>query len=87
MVEYNIEKLGGNTYLSRERKLLFEIKKRKVKNYIYIRWTRALSTISRASPKLRKYVFTIQNMESGRHSTYIYLKINSEFHARKNPKQ
>ena len=35
MVEYNIEKFGGNTYLSRERKLLFKIKKRKVKT-IYI---------------------------------------------------
>ena len=28
-----------------------------------------------------------QNMESGRHSIYSYLKTNSGFHARKNPKQ
>ena len=28
-----------------------------------------------------------QNMESGRHSIQLYLKINSEFHTRKNPKQ
>ena len=37
--------------------------------------------------KLRKYVFTIQNMETVCHSISIYLKINSGFHARKNPKQ
>ena len=28
-----------------------------------------------------------QNLESGCHSIFIYLKINSGFHARKNPKQ
>ena len=53
----------------------------------YIRWTRVLSTISRASLKLRKYVFIIQNMESGRHSIYIWKEIPSGFHTRKNPKQ
>ena len=52
-------------YLSREkRKLLLEIKKKEVKTKRllkitrYIRWPRALSTISRASLTLRKYVFT-----------------------------
>ena len=47
----------------------------------YIRWTRALSTVSRTSLKLRKH--EKQNMKRGCHSIYIYLKINSGFHTQK----
>ena len=50
----------------------------------YIRWTRALNTISRASLKLR-------NMYLPKHgkwpSQHLYLKRNSGYHARKNSKQ
>ena len=43
-----------------------------------------LSTISRTSLKSRKCVFTITWKWRSQH---LYLKINSEFHSRKNPKQ
>ena len=55
----------------------------------YIRQTRALSTISRQNQSsvsliLRKYIFTKPGKWPSEH---LYLKINSGFHARKNPKQ
>ena len=68
-------------YLSREKEIIIpNLKKGKLKTKKllkinrYIRWTRVLSAINGASLKLRKYVFqfTIQNMESGRHSIYIW---------------
>ena len=47
-------------YLSREKEILFEIKKGKFKTKILLaRYTKAFSTISRANLKYRKYVFTI----------------------------
>ena len=61
---------GKGKYCSKLRKRKLKTKKI-VKNYrYYIRRTRALSTISRqnqssASLKLRKYVFSYQNLESG----------------------
>ena len=61
VVEHNIER---REYLSRgEGNYCSKLKKRlKIKKLLkftsYIRWTRALSTIIRASLKLREYVFT-----------------------------
>ena len=61
---------GKGKYCSKLRKRKLKTKE-VVKNYrYYIRRTRALSTISRqnqssASLKLRKYVFSYQNLESG----------------------
>ena len=55
-------RMWRNSY-PRKRKLLFKIKKEKLKTKKllkitrYIRWTRALSTIMGASMKLKKYVF------------------------------
>ena len=94
-MEYNIEnKEGiliqgkGNYCLKLQKQKLKTKKLLKITNIRYIGGTRALSTITRTSLKLRKYVFTIQNMESGCQSFYIiYLKTNSGFHAGKNPKQ
>ena len=57
------QKWGGNTYPG-ERKLLFEIKKGRLKT--------------------RKYVFTKPGKWP---SQYLYLKVNSGFRAKKNPKQ
>ena len=55
-------KMRRDTYPG-QRKLLFEIKKgtfktkKLLKIFRYIRWTRVLKTIRRASLKLRRYVF------------------------------
>ena len=63
IVEYNIENeegiliQGKGNYCSKLKKGKLKTKKL-LKITRYIRWTRALSTISRASLKLRKYVFT-----------------------------
>ena len=63
MVEYNIENKEGiliqgkGNYCSKFKEGKLKTKKL-LKITRYITWTRALSTISRASLKLRKYVFT-----------------------------
>ena len=88
-MEYNIENeegiliQGKGNYCSKLKKGKLKTKKL-LKITRYIRWTRALSTISRASLKLRKYVFIKTWKWSSQH---LYLKINSGFHARKDPKQ
>ena len=79
ILEYNIENeewifiQGKGNYCSKLKKRKVKTKKL-LKINRYIRWTRVLSAINGASLKLRKYVFqfTIQNMESGRHSIYIW---------------
>ena len=64
IVEYNIKNEEG-TLIQEEGNYCLELKKGKLKTKKllkitrYIKWTRALSNISRASPKLRKYVFTL----------------------------
>ena len=63
--------------------------KRVLQNY-HIRWARALSTITRQNQssailKLRKYVFTKTWKVAV--TALVVLKINSGFHARKNPKE
>ena len=50
----------------------------------YIRWTRALQYNQQSKSEVKE-ICIYENMESGRHS--IYVKINSGFHDRKNPKQ
>ena len=64
IMEYNIENeegiliQGKGNYCSKLKKWKLKTKKL-LKITRYIKWTRALSNISRASPKLRKYVFTL----------------------------
>ena len=87
IVEYNIENeegiliQGKGHYCSKLKK-----GKLKTKKLLKIRWTRAVSTISRASLKLKKYVFT-KRWKVAVTAQHLYLKINTGFHARKNPKQ
>ena len=88
IVEYNIENeegmliQGKGNYCSKLKK--GKLKTKKLLDIIrYIRWTRASSTISRTSLKLRKFVFT----KTWKGAVTLYLKINSGFHARKNSKQ
>ena len=78
--EYFIQ--GKGKYCSKLKKGKLKTKKL-LKITRYIRWTRALGPMSRASLKLRKYVFT----KTWKVAVTAYLKINSGLHARKNPKQ
>ena len=78
--EYFIQ--GKGKYCSKLKKGKLKTKKL-LKITRYISWTRALGPMSRASLKLRKYVFT----KTWKVAVTAYLKINSGLHARKNPKQ
>ena len=95
IVEYNIKteegilKQGKGYYCSKLKKGKLKTKNSLKFTRCIIRWTRFLSTISRACLKLTKYVFT-KTWKSGRHSSiHISLKINknSGFHVRKYAKQ
>ena len=88
-MEYNIQNEEG-ILIQGKGKHCSKLKKGKLKTKKllkitwYIRWTRALSTISRASLKLRKYVF-IKTWRKLAVTTSISLKINSGFHPERIP--
>ena len=92
IVEYIIEnKVGILIYPAGKRELLFEIKKRKVKNWKNC--LKLLGILDEQEPSVQsaEQVWDWGNMYLSRHgkgpSQHWYLKINSGFHAKKNSKQ